>query len=59
MIISALLSLVIILGVMMFIPGIRLLIYPMYACMVILGVATGFLNLQGWIYLIEFIPRKY
>jgi len=34
-----------ILGVMMFIPGINMLIYPMYACMIVVGVAIGFLNL--------------
>ncbi|CDW89803.1 organic cation [Stylonychia lemnae] len=48
-----------VLGIMMFIPGFDMFIYLMYACLIVLGVASGLLNLQGWIYIIEFIPKKY
>lgn len=47
------------LGAMIFIPGVGIMIYLMYGCLCIYGVASGILNLQGWIYLIEFMPKDY
>lgn len=59
-IIGALLALMASLGAMIFIPGVLgIFIWLMYGCLVLYGVASGILNLQGWIYLIEFMPKNY
>lgn len=31
----------------------------MYFFMILYGLSSGIINLQGWIYLIEFMPKKY
>lgn len=44
---------------MILVPGFGFFIYLMYGSLCVYGIASGILNLQGWIYLIEFMPKNY
>eukprot|EP00347_Sterkiella_histriomuscorum_P024518 403330829 len=55
----SLLVLIVSLGAMICVPGVNMFIYVMYGSLCVYGIASGILNLQGWIYLIEFMPKNY